>query len=135
MFQGEDYQLFWPETIDFVRMAGMMGAIIVPFGAVGIADSVNMLLDGGEIERLPYFGERAREFNKRVPQARVGVNQVRSCSCLASIYMYALPILTNPHSLLTHPSELHCAHLDSESSVSELLPLRTALRHARSEHL
>ena len=34
-----------PEKVDFVRMAGLMDAIIVPFSAVGISDSVNILLD------------------------------------------------------------------------------------------
>lgn len=34
-----------PEKVDFVRMAGLMDAIIVPFSAVGISDSVNILFD------------------------------------------------------------------------------------------
>lgn len=34
-----------PEKVDFVRMAGLMDAIIVPFSAVGISDSVNIILD------------------------------------------------------------------------------------------
>jgi len=37
-FQGEDYQLFWPERSEFVRMAARFGAKIVPFGAVGEDD-------------------------------------------------------------------------------------------------
>lgn len=36
--QGEEYQLFWPEESEFVRMAARFGAKIVPFGAVGEDD-------------------------------------------------------------------------------------------------
>jgi hypothetical protein len=37
-------------------MAGLMDAIIVPFSAVGISDSVNILLDqGGIIFNIQYF--------------------------------------------------------------------------------
>lgn len=60
--RGEDYKVFWfvkykdttspfivnecrPERSEFVRMAAAMDAIIVPFAAIGVADSVNMLLD------------------------------------------------------------------------------------------
>ena len=34
-----------PERTDFVRMAGLLDAIIVPFSAVGISDSVTMIFD------------------------------------------------------------------------------------------
>lgn len=34
-----------PERVDFVRMAGLLDAIIVPFSAVGMSDSVNIILD------------------------------------------------------------------------------------------
>jgi hypothetical protein len=43
--KGEEYKLFWPEKVDFVRMAGIFDAIIVPFAAVGVADSVDIVLD------------------------------------------------------------------------------------------
>ena len=36
---------FRPEKVDFVRMAGMFDAIIVPFSSVGIAESVNIFFD------------------------------------------------------------------------------------------
>jgi len=71
--KGEEYALFWPEKVDFVRMAGLFGAIIVPFAAIGIADSVEMIFDADEILRLPVLGDRAKEFNARVPSARAGV--------------------------------------------------------------
>jgi hypothetical protein len=34
-----------PEKTDFVRMAGMFDAIIIPFSSVGIAESVNIFFD------------------------------------------------------------------------------------------
>lgn len=51
--KGEEYQLFWPEKIDFVRMAAMFDALIVPFAAIGMADSVNMIFDGNPANLFP----------------------------------------------------------------------------------
>lgn len=36
---GQEYQLFWKESPDFVRLAARCGAIIVPFAAVGADDA------------------------------------------------------------------------------------------------
>jgi len=45
--KGENYKIFWPENkVDFVRMAGLFDAIIVPFAAIGMADSFDIVLDG-----------------------------------------------------------------------------------------
>jgi hypothetical protein len=33
--QGEEYKLMWKPTVDFVRMASRLNAIIVPFGILG----------------------------------------------------------------------------------------------------
>lgn len=71
--KGEDYALFWPERVDFVRMAGLFGATIVPFAAIGIADSVDIILDSEEILKVPILGDRAKRFNKNVPSARAGI--------------------------------------------------------------
>lgn len=40
--QGEKYKLFWPDQPEFVRMAAKFGATIVPFGAVGEDDIVEV---------------------------------------------------------------------------------------------
>lgn len=37
--QGEEYKLMWKETVDFVRMASRLNAIIVPFGILGADDA------------------------------------------------------------------------------------------------
>lgn len=36
--QGQEYQMFWPEKSEFVRIAASCNASIVPFAAVGSAD-------------------------------------------------------------------------------------------------
>eukprot|EP00899_Mesostigma_viride_P004652 jgi/Mesvir1/14188/Mv09645-RA.1 len=68
--KGEEYKLFWPDRAEFVRMAIRHGATIVPVGAVGADDGVNMILDSEEQLQLPVWGDRLREQIKRIPQAR-----------------------------------------------------------------
>eukprot|EP00752_Nemacystus_decipiens_P012922 g11436.t1 len=70
--KGEDYKLFWPENAEFIRMAVDSDAIIVPFSAIGIADSLNMVLDGDELLELPYIGERLKKSSAATPSARGG---------------------------------------------------------------
>ncbi len=36
--KGQDYQIFWPEKSEFVRIAASCNATIVPFAAIGSAD-------------------------------------------------------------------------------------------------
>ncbi|KAL1820235.1 hypothetical protein ACET3Z_015104 [Daucus carota] len=43
--KGEHYKLFWPDKPEFVRIAAKFGATIVPFGAVGEDDMVELLSD------------------------------------------------------------------------------------------
>jgi len=70
--KGEDYKLFWPEKAEFVRMAAKFNAIIVPFAAIGAEDSMELVLDGPELERLPFIGDSVRERASRMPFARAG---------------------------------------------------------------
>lgn len=72
VFHGRDeaYQLFWPSKIDFVRTAAKFNATIIPISAVGMADSLNMVLEPSELADLPFLGERATEFAKNVTSAR-----------------------------------------------------------------
>eukprot|EP01041_Mallomonas_annulata_P009671 gene9671-20113_t len=73
--KGEAYKLFWPERVDFVRMAAVFGAIIVPFAGVGSADSLEMILDGEEILRTPYLGDNARRARRKIPQAKAATEE------------------------------------------------------------
>ncbi len=68
--RGEAYALFWPEKADFVRMAARFNAVIVPFGAVGAADSLDMVADAKELARVPGLGPRLAASAQAVPAAR-----------------------------------------------------------------
>eukprot|EP00542_Grammatophora_oceanica_P005239 CAMPEP_0194067984 /NCGR_PEP_ID=MMETSP0009_2-20130614/86846_1 /TAXON_ID=210454 /ORGANISM="Grammatophora oceanica, Strain CCMP 410" /LENGTH=706 /DNA_ID=CAMNT_0038721039 /DNA_START=86 /DNA_END=2206 /DNA_ORIENTATION=+ len=73
VFHGKDeaYKLFWPEKVDFVRMAARFNATIVPLSAVGAADSAKILLDAPELVKLPFgIGDRVREASANVQAAR-----------------------------------------------------------------
>lgn len=72
VFHGRDeaYQLFWPEKVDFVRMAARFNATIVPISAVGMADSINTILEPSEVGDLPLIGERVKAFAANVTAAR-----------------------------------------------------------------
>eukprot|EP00978_Attheya_sp_CCMP212_P015336 scaffold39564_cov50-Attheya_sp.AAC.5 len=76
VFHGKDeaYQLFWPEKVDFVRIAARFNATIVPLSAVGAADSVNILIDAPDILKLPFgIGERAANSSANTVSARFNV--------------------------------------------------------------
>ncbi len=72
VFHGRDqaYELLWPEKVDFVRTAARFNATIIPLSSVGMADSLNILLDPEEIVNIPFVGERARQYAKNVTSAR-----------------------------------------------------------------
>lgn len=73
--KGEDYQLFWPEKGEFVRMAAKHGAIIVPFAAIGCEDSLTQVLDAQELVSLPVVGPWiAARARATTPPARRGVS-------------------------------------------------------------
>ncbi|KAB1202779.1 hypothetical protein CJ030_MR8G022187 [Morella rubra] len=42
-YKGEEYNLFWPDQPEFVRMAARFGAKIVPFGVVGEDDIAEVI--------------------------------------------------------------------------------------------
>ncbi|KAI3428285.1 hypothetical protein D9Q98_006664 [Chlorella vulgaris] len=72
--RGEDYQLFWPERSEFIRMAARFGATIVPFAAVGVDDSLEILADSRQLEAMPIVGDMLRRRGGGLPQARQGVS-------------------------------------------------------------
>ncbi|KAG0591387.1 hypothetical protein KC19_1G171700 [Ceratodon purpureus] len=51
--KGEEYKLMWKETVDFVRMASRLNAIIVPFGILGADDAYKILYDGDDFLNSP----------------------------------------------------------------------------------
>ena len=73
VFHGKDeaYQLFWPESPDFVRTAARFNATIVPLAGIGAADSVDILVDGPDMTKLPFgIGDRIRESSSNTTSAR-----------------------------------------------------------------
>lgn len=49
-------------------MAARFGATIVPFAAVGIDDSLNILLDPSQVQALPFVGDALRRRQALLPQ-------------------------------------------------------------------
>jgi pimeloyl-ACP methyl ester carboxylesterase len=74
--KNQEYQLFWPtERAEFVRMAAKYNATIVPFAAVGVDDSLEMLLDSSELKDIPFIGPWVENASRNAPQARQGVEE------------------------------------------------------------
>ena len=69
--KDEDYQVFWPQKTDFVRVAARFNATIVPLAAIGAADSVDILLDAPELLQLP-FGVGGKLANRAIIVAWYG---------------------------------------------------------------
>ena len=77
VFHGKDeaYQLFWPEKVDFVRIAAKFNATIVPLSAIGAADSVQILIDPPDMLKLPFgLGEQLANNSRNVMAARYDAN-------------------------------------------------------------
>ncbi len=69
--KDEAYQLFWPEKVDFVRVAARFNATIVPLSAIGAADSVEFFLDAPDLLKLPFgIGDSLANFTSSAPSAR-----------------------------------------------------------------
>lgn len=61
----KDYPLFWPTKVDFVRTAARFNATIIPVGAIGMVDSVNVLVEADDVFDIPFIGERARNLTTK----------------------------------------------------------------------
>lgn len=59
--KAEEYELFWPEEPEFVRAAARYNARIVPFVAVGAAESIRLILDQKELDNVPFIGDNLRK--------------------------------------------------------------------------
>lgn len=53
---GQEYQLFWKDSPDFVRLAARCGAIIVPFAAVGADDAYDVIMEAEDLLETPVLG-------------------------------------------------------------------------------
>ncbi|KAK7337858.1 hypothetical protein VNO77_18446 [Canavalia gladiata] len=63
-FKGEEYKLIWPDHPEFVRMAARFGATIVPFGAVGEDDIVELVLDHNDLMKIPIVNDGIRDMTR-----------------------------------------------------------------------
>eukprot|EP00977_Amphora_coffeiformis_P010882 scaffold2558_cov172-Amphora_coffeaeformis.AAC.13 len=64
------YPLYWPDKTDFVRVAAKLNATIVPISSIGMVESVNILLRSEDLLRIPFLGERTRNFTSSLSNAR-----------------------------------------------------------------
>ncbi|QDZ22010.1 alpha/beta fold hydrolase [Chloropicon primus] len=70
--KGEDYQLFWPEEQEFVRIAARFNATIVTLSGVGIDDSLDILASSKEILDFPVVGDFFKRSIENVKTVREG---------------------------------------------------------------
>ncbi|CAH9112322.1 unnamed protein product [Cuscuta epithymum] len=68
--KGEEYQLFWPEQSEFVRMAARFGAKIIPFGVVGEDDVGELLFDYHDLIKVPYFKDAIEKLTAEAVKLR-----------------------------------------------------------------
>ncbi|CAI5514359.1 unnamed protein product [Closterium sp. Naga37s-1] len=68
--RGENYQLFWPERAEFVRMAAKHEATIIPFACIGVDDGFDILVDADEMPNVPIIGPMAVEGVQAWPRVR-----------------------------------------------------------------
>lgn len=69
-YKGEAYKLFWPDQPEFVRMAARFGATIVPFGAVGEDDILELALDYNDLQKIPVLNDYIRKANRGAIRVR-----------------------------------------------------------------
>ena len=133
--RGENNKLFWPEKVDFVRMAGIFNAIIVPFAAVGVADSVNFVVDREDFKRAPAWlrGGDGAGARPAMAQARAGIVEDFTPSLFLpkpQVRRNArAPLLLSPY---PEPSSFLSFFL---GPGTHLHPIPTAHRHRRGGHL
>lgn len=68
--RGDEYKLFWPEKVDFVRTAAKFNATIVPVCAVGIPESLRIIADSKEAESIPFLFDSYKELISNSAAAR-----------------------------------------------------------------
>lgn len=83
-----------PGLAEFIRMAARFGATIVPFAAVGVDDSLNILADGSQLEAMPVVGDMLRRRAGGIPQ--VGN---RGLLCVSHVALPLPPVRASAHVL------------------------------------
>eukprot|EP00210_Caulerpa_lentillifera_P001865 g1794.t1 len=70
----QKYELFWPETAEFVRMAAKFQATIITIAAIGLEDWLDIALDRDDILKVPVLKDIAQNQIDTSPEARPGVS-------------------------------------------------------------
>ncbi|ERN16884.1 hypothetical protein AMTRI_Chr02g264470 [Amborella trichopoda] len=140
--KGEEYQLFWPERSEFVRMAAKFGATIVPFGVVGEDDIVELVVDYNDLMSFPPARDFIKQGNKEHVRLRTDVtgelaNQDMYCPGLLPkipgrfYYLFGKPIETRERKAeLRDKEEAHKLYVYIKSEVENIMSF---LRKKREE--
>lgn len=112
--RGEEYQLFWPEKSEFVRMAATFGATIVPYSAIGSADSLAIVAETKDFYDLPIVGESAKNTAASLPSARDVLQQD-----IPSIPLMVPTLPARHYFLFGKPIETAGMNVNDESTVAE----------------
>lgn len=68
---------------EFIRMAARFGATIVPFAAVGVDDSLNIIADSQQLEALPVLGDMVKRRAGGLPQVGAALPVSKLCGTTA----------------------------------------------------
>jgi 1-acyl-sn-glycerol-3-phosphate acyltransferase len=97
--KGEKYQLLWKERLGFARMAIRHRCTIVPFAAVGVEDSFDIVADAEDILATP-LGKLIRGLRIRpevVPPVAVGIGRTPLPRPERYYFSFGAPISTAVH--------------------------------------
>jgi len=131
--KGEEYQLFWPPEPEFVRAVARYGGTIVPFASVGAAETVPLLLDQQELDRVPMIGKNLRQ----VKDGRLRVREGEAFSPPLGVptpperfyFLFGSPL---DLSGIDSRDRQRCGHIYSQIQ-SEIASQLNALREWRTE--
>ena len=133
--RNEEYQTKWPEQPEFVRMAQRFGADIVPFGAIGIDDGINMLLDTDDLLSIPFIGQRVLENSEwmPVPLQRRRVNEASTTAAVPRSDELFVQPLSVPRNLTPQRMYFHFGRPIRMDSNSPETDANALYRHVKGE--
>ena len=98
--KGEDYQLFWPDEADVVRLAARCNATLLPFSGIGGDESFTIALDSDELLNAPagvgdFFRERVTGIPSLVEDDLFVPPFLSSASPRRHYFLFGTPIPTS----------------------------------------
>lgn len=73
--EDQKYELFWPQSAEFVRMAGRFEATIITVAAIGLEEGLEIVLDREDLLQVPVLKDMIRNQIEKAPEARPGINK------------------------------------------------------------